>query len=79
MMIYVSIVFFFLSIIYSFYPLLRNKKWAELFLVTFIFLLGALYAMQYQIDANILPQPGDLISKLDPWANSLGKFFELNF
>ncbi len=79
MMIYVIILFFILCVAYSFYPLIRNKKWAELFLAISIFLLGTLYAIQYQFDANILPQPGDLISRLDPWANSLGKFFELNF
>lgn len=77
-MIFTIIIFLFFSCIYSIWPLAKENKWAELSVVILIFLVASLYGVQYQFDLSFLPNPGNLIVKLQPWAQSLGRLTELN-
>lgn len=75
-MIIAIIVFVLLSLI-SFYPLLINKNWRDLSISLFILLVACLFATQYYIGYNLVPTPGDLMTKLNPLADKLEAFFEI--
>lgn len=76
-MIFAILIFLFFSSIYSFAPLIKERQWGELSITILIFVVASLYALQFQFDFFLLPNPGNLIAKLQPWAESLAKFTQL--
>lgn len=74
MMILALIVFILLSAI-SFYPLLVKKEWRELSIPLAILLIASAYAMQYYYDFNILPNPGNFMTRLHPLAEAMYSIF----
>ncbi len=74
MIIITIIIFLCLSFTYSFYPLIREKKWLELFITLLIFLAGSAYCLEYHFDTSYLPNLGDLLDYFVPWAEKLAAF-----
>ncbi len=74
MIIFTIIIFLCLSIIYSFYPLIREKQWLELFITLVIFAAGSAYSLEYYFDTSYLPNLGDLLDYFVPWAEKLAAF-----
>ncbi|HZK43884.1 MAG TPA: hypothetical protein VFC73_06305 [Syntrophomonadaceae bacterium] len=76
-MLYAIIVFNLLSLVF-FYPLMVKKAWRELSGPLLILIIANLYAFQYHLDISIIPNPGNLATKLQPLAKAMARFFQLN-
>lgn len=76
-LIYFLILFLFLFIILEISPSLKQKRYYEILVAAWFFLLGLSYGMDYVIGSNILPNPNKFLTMFKPVYQVFSGFFEI--